>query len=45
MLCYVNPGAEAAALTKIAQQEISELTEEDILIYFGGTNNIVKNNI
>ena len=31
---YVIPGAEAAVLTRIAQQEISELTEKDILIYW-----------
>jgi hypothetical protein len=41
---YVIPGGDAAVLTKIAQHEISGLTEEDILIYCGGTNDIMKNN-
>jgi hypothetical protein len=31
-------------LTKTAQQETGGLTEEDILIYCGGTNDIMKNN-
>jgi hypothetical protein len=44
VLGYVIPGAGAAVLTKTAQQEIRELSEEDIIIYFGGTNDIAKNN-
>jgi hypothetical protein len=41
---YVKPGAGATVLTKTAQQEISGLTEEDTLIYCGGTNDIAQNN-
>jgi hypothetical protein len=41
---YVIPGAEAAVLTKTVQQEISRLTEKDIPTYFGGSNDITKNN-
>jgi hypothetical protein len=41
---YVIPSAGAAVLTKTAQQEISGLTEEDTLIYCGGTNDIATNN-
>jgi hypothetical protein len=41
---YVVPGVGATVLTKTAQQEISGLTEEDTLIYCGGTNDIAKNN-
>jgi hypothetical protein len=41
---YVIPGVRAAVLTKIAQQEISELTKQDTLTYCGGANDIAKNN-
>lgn len=41
---YVKPGAGATVLTEAAQQEINRLTQEDTLIYCGGTNDIAQNN-
>jgi hypothetical protein len=40
----VIPRANVEVLTKTAQQEISGLTGKDILIYCGGSNDIMKNN-
>jgi hypothetical protein len=41
---YVKPGAGVAILTETVQNEISSLTKDDILIFWGGTNDIAVNN-
>jgi hypothetical protein len=41
---YVIPGANTEVLAKTAQQEISGFTGKNVIIYCGGTNNIMRNN-
>lgn len=43
VISYVKPGAGITALTKVVEKKMS-LTEEDMLIFWRGTNGIVRNN-
>jgi hypothetical protein len=40
---YVNPGSNLQHLTKIVKTEINNLTKKDVLVIWGGANNIAKN--
>jgi hypothetical protein len=41
---YIKPGVGVAILTETVQKEISGLTKDDILIFWGETNDIAVNN-
>jgi len=40
---YVSPGSNLQHLTKIVKTEINNLTKKDVLVIWGGANNIAKN--
>jgi hypothetical protein len=42
---YVSPGSKLENITNIANKEINELTKKDIVVIWGGANDIAKNDL